>query len=196
MADPQSIGIFFEEDADGPRATLFYRGSISEENLNLIAAAIEDPLRSIYMDQETAQYYGVQYIRLEAMGVPQNKNIVPPLLVFEVIVLGLLMSPVLLFQEKAEGTIRSYRVSPGGIAVYILSKAAVFAVISLVYGLLMVLPTIRISINYPALLTVIFFSSVIYTCLGLVVAVFFNNISEWLFVGIGLLMVNMAPMIS
>ncbi|OPL11257.1 MAG: hypothetical protein AVO34_08920 [Firmicutes bacterium ML8_F2] len=194
-ADPQGIGIYFEDDAGAPRTTLFYRGSISEENLNLIAAAIEDPLRPIYTDGEPVQY-GVHYLRPEAVQVPQNQNAVPPLLVFEVIVLGFLMAAVLLFQEKAEGTIRSYRVSPGGTAVYILSKAAVFAVVGLVYGLLMVLPTIAISVNYPALVLVIFFSSAIYTFLGLIVAVFFNNISEWLFVGIGLLMVNMAPIIS
>jgi len=35
-----------------------------------------------------------------------------------------------------------------------------------------------------------------YTFLGLAVAVFFNNISEWLFIGIALLMINMAPVIS
>lgn len=195
QADPGSIGVYFSDSKEAPLITIFHHGSISEQNLNLIAAALEDPLRPYY-DLETGDSYRVEYLRPLSAPVPQNQNAVPPLLAFEVIVLGFLMVAVLLFQEKADGVNRAYRVTPGGASPYILAKGAVFSLIGLFYGLLMIIPTIGVSLNYPALALTLILGCFFYTCLGLVVAAFFNNISEWLFVGIALLMVNMTPVIS
>jgi len=194
-ADQNSIGIIFEDDEAVPRVTIIHHGAISLENRNLIAAAIEDSLRPYYgfSGQPDLQ---VSYLRPAAEKVPQNQNAVPPLLAFEVIVNGFMMVAVLLFQEKMEGTIKAYRVSPGGPSIYVISKAAVFALIGIFYGLLMVIPTIGFSFNILLFLIVLFFGSLIYTWLGLAVAAFFNNISEWLFIGIALLMINMTPVIS
>ncbi len=195
LSDPGSIGVYFTEKAGVPKITLLHFGTISSQNLNLIAAALEKPLRPYY-DQESSSVYQVDFLRSPSARVPQNQNAVPPLLAFEVIVLGFLMAAVLLFQEKAEGVNRAYRVSPGNTASYVLAKAAVFTLIGLLYGMLMIMPTIGLKLNYPALLITIALGCFLYTCLGLVVAVFFNNISEWLFVGIALLMINMVPVIS
>lgn len=195
LADPGSIGVYFTETEGVPRINLLHFGTISKQNLNLIAAALEKPLRPYY-GLESGAAYQVEYIRPLTAPVPQNQNALPPLLAFEVIVLGFLMAAVMLFQEKAEGVNRAYRVSPAGTASYILARAAVFTLLGLVYGLLMIISTIGLQLNYPALLLTIALGCFLYTCLGLVVAVFFNNISEWLFVGIALLMINMTPVIS
>ena len=40
---------------------------------------------------------------------------------------------VMIFQEKQEDSIRAYRISPGTVAGYILSKTLVFIVLSIVY---------------------------------------------------------------
>lgn len=195
QADPGSIGVYFSNSGEAPQITILHYGTISEQNLNLIAAALEEPLRPYY-DLENGDGYRVEYLRPLSAPVPQNQNAVPPLLAFEVIVLGFLMAAVLLFQEKADGVNCAYRVTPGGTSPYILAKGAVFSLIGLFYGLLMIIPTIGMSLNYPALVLTLILGCFFYTCLGLVVAAFFNNISEWLFVGIALLMVNMTPVIS
>jgi len=193
--EQNAIGIILEEYNQEPRVTIIHHGTISRENRNLIAAAIEKSLKPYYTSGSQPDFQ-VQYLRPAAEKVPQNQNAIPPLLAFEVIVNGFMMVAVLLFQEKMEGTIKAYRVSPGGTSIYIISKAAVFALVGLLYGLLMVLPTIGFSFSFPALFAVLFFGSLIYTFLGLAVASFFKNISEWLFIGIGMLMINMAPVIS
>ncbi len=195
LADPGSIGVYFIDTGGSPQITLLHFGIISSRNLNLIAAALEEPLLPYYGIDRVADYQ-VEYLRPLSDPIPQNHNAVPPLLAFEVIVLGFLMAAVMLFQEKAEGVTRAFRVSPAGTASYILSKAAVFTLIGLIYGLLMIVFTIGLNLNFPALILTIALGCFLYTCLGLVVAVFFNNISEWLFVGIALLMINMTPVIS
>ncbi len=194
-ADPGSIGVYFTDPGNAPQITILHYGTISEQNLNLISAALEEPLRPYY-GLESRTGYRVEYLRPVTAAVPQNQQAVPPLLAFEVIVLGFLMAAVLLFQEKADGVNRAYRVTPGGTTPYILAKAAVFSLIGLLYGLLMIMPTVGVNLNYPALFLALILGCFLYTCLGLTVAVFFNNISEWLFVGIALLMVNMTPVIS
>jgi hypothetical protein len=195
LAEPGSIGIYFTDTGSAPRGYILHYGTISRQNLNLIAAALEEPLRPYY-NLESRTGYRVEYLRPVSEPIPQNQNAVPPLLVFEVIVLGFLMAAVLLFQEKADGVNRAYRVTPGGAPAYILAKAAVFSLIGLFYGLLMIMPTVGVGLNYPALILTLILGCFLYTCLGLTVAVFFNNISEWLFIGIALLMVNMTPVIS
>ena len=195
LAAPGSIGVYFTDTGSAPHITILHYGTISKQNLNLISVSLEKPLRPYY-NLESKTDYRVEFLRPPSAVVPQNQNAVPPLLAFEVIVLGFLMAAVLLFQEKADGTNRAYRVTPGGTPPYILAKAAVFSLIGLFYGLLMIMPTIGLDLNYPALILTLILGCFLYTCLGLTVAVFFNNISEWLFIGIALLMVNMTPVIS
>ena len=114
----------------------------------------------------------------------------------EVLVLGFLFVAVFIFQEKSEGSIRAYRVSPGGTATYILAKTLVFMALGVVYGLGLVTAAMGFSVNYGALLLLIVLGVNLYTFLGISVAVFFRNISEWFFTGVLLLAINMAPLAS
>ncbi len=107
----------------------------------------------------------------------------PALLAFEVIVLGFLLVAVFIFQEKSDGSIKAYCISPGGTLSYLLSKTALFAVIVLIYGLFFLLFTIGIPEQLLKISVVLLLASALYTLLGIIVEVFFRGISDWLFVG-------------
>ena len=128
--------------------------------------------------------------------IPLNKNMIPIFMSFEVILLGFLIGAVLIFQSKQEGTLRSYRVSPGGTLIFILSKVILYDVISLIYGLVVALIAFGTAPDYLQLSLLILASSTLMTLLGLGIAVFFTNISEWFFAGGALLIVAMLPMLA
>jgi hypothetical protein len=112
------------------------------------------------------------------------------------VLLGFFIVAVLVFQEKQEGAIRAYRVSPAGPLAYILSKNLLLVVLALPYGGLLVLAGRGLEVNYLNLFILIILSSSLMTFAGLFVAVFFNNISEWFFIGVFILILNMLPLIA
>jgi ABC-2 type transport system permease protein/fluoroquinolone transport system permease protein len=69
-------------------------------------------------------------------------------------------------------------------------------VLSLAYGAILLVAAFRGTINYPLVLAVLVLTSSLMTMLSLAVSVFYRNLSEWFFVGVGILLVNSLPMIS
>lgn len=123
-------------------------------------------------------------------------GLMPTMMAFEVAILGFLFIAVTMFQEKEEGTIRSYRVSPGTTFAYAFSKIAVWVVLSVLYGIICSLATVNLGINYLHLIGLVFAISLVLTSIGLIVAVFFNSMSDWFFPGVALLVVNMVPIMA
>ncbi|GAB6087348.1 ABC transporter permease [Alkaliphilus crotonatoxidans] len=193
--DKKGLGIIFHGTLEEPDFTVVHRNQISIENESVVNAALENLVESLR--ETTAEgAFEINYLRKPGRVVPRRLTAIPPLLTFEVLILGFLMVAVLVFQEKNEGSLRAYRVSPGGTALYILSKNLVFITMSLVYGFSLILLTVGPSINLVPLALLMILGVGFYTLLGLIVAVFFNNISDWFFVGLGILTVNILPSIS
>jgi hypothetical protein len=138
----------------------------------------------------------VSLLREAAPPPPFNLNVIPIILVFEVVLLGFFISSIMMFQEKQEGTLLAYRVTPSGPLNYIFSKSALFLVLSLLYGVPILLVGFGFNANYPLLLLLIILSSLLMTLFSLAVAVFFRNLSEWFFIGVAILIINSIPMIS
>lgn len=190
--DDNSLGIAVEGELDRARVTIVHRGTESEETLNLLDATIESVLDRIRgIERETG--YGVEYLRPKSAPIPFNKNTVPVIVFMEPIMLGFLLIAVMVFQEKEEGSIRAYRVSPGGTLEYILSKAAVNMALGVIYAGLLVILTMGFGVNYPGLLVLVALSSFFITMLGLAVSAFFRNLQEFLFVGIFILSILSFP---
>ncbi len=192
---PQSVGIIFEGSLEEPSFTIIHQSEISSYQRKMIDASLEALMARIGGVNRQGSYE-VAFLRPQTAPISGKLAAIPPLLAFEVLILGFMFIAVFMFQEKEEGSIRAYRISPGSTATYILSKALVFLAIGLVYGLALVMLTIGIKLNYGMLILILTLGSILYSFLGAIVAVFFNNISEWFVVGTGLLMVNMAPVIS
>jgi len=207
-----SVGLVFEGAANNPEITLIHQGSMSEQNLNVVSTSLKKLVTAVReglsganteknagTDTEAASESNlleVRFLREQISPVPKNLAFVSVLMVFEVLILGFLMIAVFIFQEKQDGSIRAFRVTPGNAFIYISSRTLAFFLIGLLYGLILVLFTIGIKVNFLSLLLVTVFGFVLYTLIGMIIAAFFNDISEWFFIGIAALFVNMAPAFS
>lgn len=122
------------------------------------------------------------------------------LVAFEIAIIGFLFISVLLLQEKQEGVIRAYRVTPAGALVYVASRGVFWTAVTVVYGALFLLATLRgigMSVDRWMLMLGLFtLAGATMTYLGLVVATFFRSLSGWFFPGVALLVLNMLPSIS
>lgn len=191
----RALGVVFRGTLDAPEFKIIVQGNVSEENIRLLEKTLDtiiQSLRGTYQPPEAE----ITLLNENIEPIPLNKNMIPIFMSFEVILLGFLIGAVLIFQSKQEGTLRSYRVSPGGTLIFILSKVILYDVISLIYGLVVALIAFGSAPNYFQLSLLILASSTLMTLLGLAIAVFFTNISEWFFAGATLLIVAMLPMLS
>ncbi len=191
----KAIGIIFNGDLQTPDFKIIVQGDIPQENINLLKASLDMFVKMI-QGNYTPVDAKVTTLMPGSEPIPLNKNMIPIFMTFEVILLGFLIGAVLIFQGKQEGSLRAYRVSPGGTLVFILSKVILYAGISLIYGLTVSLIAFGFSVNYLQLSILILLSSALMTLLGLAIAVFFTNISEWFFAGALLLIVAMLPTLS
>ena len=122
--------------------------------------------------------------------------LLPTMMAFEVVILGFLFIAVTVFQEKEEGVIRAYRVSPATTLGFCLNKVLLWTAISTIYGLILSLATANFGINYLQLAALLITASFFYSSLGLIIAVFFRNLSDWFIPGVGVLVVNMLPLLG
>ncbi|MFW5941001.1 MAG: ABC transporter permease [Chloroflexota bacterium] len=191
----RGIGIIYEGDLQDPRFRLLTVGRLAEENVNLMEALLDSAVRAMRGERAPGDF-DVALLREPSDPVPLNLSIVPVALVFEVVLLGFTFGAVMIFQEKQEGANRAYRVSPGTTLDYILAKNVMFTIMSVVYGGLLLFAAFQLDADYGPIMLLVVLTSSMMTLIGLAIAVFFNNISEWFFVGIGVLIVNMLPVFS
>lgn len=191
----RGIGVVYEGDLQDPHFRLLTVGRLAQENVNLMKATLDTLVRTMRGAPPPGEFQ-VQLLRAPGEPVPLNLNFVPVALVFEVVLLGFTFGAVMIFQEKQEGVNHAYRVSPATTLDYILSKNVMFTAMSIVYGGLLLLAAFQLQADYGRIMLLIVLTSSLMTLVGLAIAVFFNNISEWFFVGVGVLVLNMLPVFS
>ena len=178
-----AIGVIFSGDLASPSFEIIIQGQIAQENIRLMQSTLNLIIKALQGDDLTLTHQ-TTILMPESDPIPLNQNMIPIFMTFEVILLGFMIGAVLIFQSKQEGTIRAYRVSPGGTLVFILSKVILYGALSLVYGLVVVMIIFGFDLNYLTLCSLIVLGSALLTFLGLGIAVFFDNISEWFFAGV------------
>ncbi len=193
--DRKSIGIRIEGTSADAKFTIFSQNTESIKNVNLEEAALESVLENIRGTGKKAGYR-IETLREETSPIPFNKNLIPVFLTYEVVALGFLLIAVMIFQEKTDGSIHAYRVSSSGAAIYILSKVVIFTLMAVLYGVVTTVSTVGFNIDYLNLLLLIILASIFMTLLGLLVSIFFNNLSEFLFAAFGVLIIMQLPTIS
>ena len=193
-ANSSAIGIVVTGAIEAPQVEIIVQTAVPAESVNLLRASIEMVIRSA---QEGAVAEApVIRLRPEAQPVPLNLAGLPIFLAFEVAILGFLLVAVFVFQEKQEGTIRAYRVSPAGLWPYIASKTALFTVLAIAYGTVVVIAGRGRHANWPAVLALIVWGSAFMTIFGLGFAAWFRNLSHWFFPGLAVLVLNLLPFIA
>lgn len=193
-AERDAMGIIYTGSVANPQITLVTNGDISPQRQNLIQASLEQMFAGLTgIDRPD---YAIETLHPRAAAIPRNLSAVPVLLTFEVLITGFMLVAVLIFQEKQEGSIRAFRTSPGTVVGYIAAKTLVFTLLGLVYGNLLVLATMGIPENWALLLGAMAVGAAFYTLLGMAIAVFFSNLSEWFMPGFMVLVLNFLPIIS
>ncbi len=198
-----SAGIYIPENiTDG--ITVYTNGSVGSRSAQLVKALFSYRLGTAPGSEDEgppALPAGIEYETLGesriSMTIPEL--MLPVLLIFEVVILGFLFVAVMVFQEKQEGSIRAYRVTPGGAAAYTLSKIMVWTFFSIVYGIFLLLATTGLQfsiLRWLALLPLLAGGAFFMTAAGLLISVFFKGISDWFFVGIAVLVIFTLPQIS
>ncbi len=189
-----AIGIVFNGSLANPQVELLQSTAINKEQLKIVQTTLSKMIGSLNGTWNSG--VNIEFISPQTKSVPRNLTLVPVLLVFEVLILGFLLIAVFIFQEKGDKVIRAYRISPGGTHLYILSKLIAFLVIGLVYAFAIVTFTCGFNFNMINFTILTITGFILYTLIGLIVALFFEDISGWFSVGIVLLTINMAPGIS
>lgn len=140
--------------------------------------------------------WSITVLRPEASSRPAlHERMVTTLLVYEVLILGFLFVAVGLFQQFEEGSLRAYRLSPGGQARWTGAKLLVWSAAGVAYGLAFLAASFEPPAwsALPGVVALSALGSLLMTTLGLLLAAFSRNLSQWFPPAAGLLALNMAP---
>lgn len=178
--DPNSVGIILEGSPENPRAVLIQQGHEHPKSIRLLAVAMDTLWeREGGVSRPTA--HSTSFLYPEAQRIPFNLALLPILIALESVVLGFYFAAVMVFQEKDEGGIKAYRVSPGGVTEYIASKVLVNVGLGLLSGLLIVGATVGLGVQYGQLILLIVVAAAVLTLLGLGLGVFYANLSGFIY---------------
>lgn len=193
-----SIGIIVEGNLDYYTISILHQGTESKETLNLLNATIEDTIKKIKtnLSEQDSYNYKLQYIYTKSRSIPFNKSMLPIFICTEVVTLGFLLISVMVFQEKQEGSIRAFRITPATTLHYILSKTTVNVCLSLFFALLLIIFTLGTDVNYLSTIILIINGCIFMTLLGLTISVFFKNLQEFIFPGILIIIAAGLPLTS
>lgn len=193
--DSQAVGIVFEGDRENPRAIIYRQGNEPEKALRGLEAAVISFWNSAgNLGQPIT--HRQELLRPAGEKPPFNLSMVPLLLSLEVAMLGFFFVAALVFQEKDEGSIRAYRVSPAETWPYILSKITANVLLSMLYGVLLIVFTLGVRPELPAVLLLVALASLLMTAAGLAMGVFFRSLSEFVYVMAAVMAVLSLPMVS
>lgn len=189
----EAIGIVFRGSAEDPQVVVYHLGNEPTKAVR----AVEPTISALWKAVNGISQPSIRRVESLRPGVPKppyNKLVIPPILMMEVAFLGFFFVAVMVFQEKAEGATKAYRVSPAGTWQYILSKVLANLATALVYGGLIVLFTMGFEVDYLRLFALLAVASFLMTMVGLLLGVFYNGISDFIYAALLFLVVMALPM--
>lgn len=193
---PHSLGIEAVQGAEGVEVTYYFQPFYNQLVRNLMVAWTE----SLLAEGDAAPTpIAVQQLRsgAAAVDIPFNKLLVPALLYSDPAMIGLMFIAVLIFVEKAAGTLQAYLVTPGRVWEYLISKALSIALLGVGFAVLFVPLTVGVArVNWPALLALTALGALFSSLLGAALAVFFDNISQFMFPAIVVVLAVSLPSVS
>ena len=178
--DTNSVGIILGGSPANPQAVLLQQGHEHPKSISLLAVAL-DTLWEREGGVSRPAAHSTSLLYPEAERIPFNLALLPILIALESVLLGFYFAAVMVFQEKDEGGIKAYRVSPGGVTEYIASKVLVNVGLGLLSGLLIVGATVGLGAQYGQLIILIAVAAAVMTLLGLGLGVFFASLSGFIY---------------
>lgn len=190
-----TVGIVISGTEETPAVTVVSQTPIGERQREIVIAGMNSMLAAA-TGQDRSFAVTVEYLRERSEPIPSRKKMLPGILIVEVAAIGFFFAAVIMFQERQEGTISAYRVTSAGLWPYVVSKNVMFLVTAVVYGALLLLIGVGTNADYLASLLIVGLTAIYMTNLSMFASVFFSSLSEWFFVGFGVMLVNLLPAIS
>lgn len=198
-ANTNSVGLVLEPGETLPQVTLVFQAYHNPQVRSLLSAAVEAELRELYgVPYPDPAVVDVVSLR-EGQAAPSTsfKDLWVPILLFsDAAMIGLILIAALMFMEKEEGTLKAYLVTPGRVWEYLLSKALTLGWLAVLFTLILTPLTLGLRPNYLSLLPVMFAGAVFTALLGAWVAIYFDNLSQFLFPGVGLMVLISIPSVA
>lgn len=172
-----SIGMVINEANGKPSVEFVMQGYENEEIINTLILSMKDDVDRRIREETDID---IEFLKntAEQEKIPLNKNVLPMFLAMEPSLLGLVLIAAFIFMEKDEGTIRAYKVSPGKIPEYLASKITLMIILGWISTIISTILVVGLSADYLSLLIIVTVASIFASGLGLIIASFFENVSQ------------------
>ncbi len=170
-ASPDAVGLRLDDAHDA----LVLRGHEPAATRALLLAQA----RALIEGQGPAP--AIKRLRQQSAPLALNRLMIPVMLGLDATLLGFMLIAVMVLQERAEGTTRAYRVTPGGAWRYIVSKLTLGLALVWLSGATMLAIAAPALLLAPALWIVLGLSGLTLTALGLAMAPWFRSLSTFLY---------------
>ena len=179
--NPSAIGLVITAGEAGTyNVELLTQPYTQEALIEYLALEMEDIFSIIAPTEARYPADVFQAVRIETLHsglrdeIPFNQRLLPIVLMFMVGIMGLFIMVSVMGQERADMTIRAFRVSPGGLWVFMASKHLLVLLIGVTTFSIIYLPMMGISGYLPSLLLMVL-TIVFGSCIGMILAAFFDN---------------------
>lgn len=188
-----SIGLVAKGSLESPEIEMVFQGHESEEVRALLKLSLLErfnvltgdiPIINLSLDTGNTE------------KIPTNKWMLPVFVLTEAVMMGMIFVFAMIFIDKSQGTMKSFAVTPGKLWEYLAAKAIFLIILGTIFCLILPPLIVGFSFNYLELILVAAVGSLFATSVALIVAGFYNNISESLFALMGINLIFFLPVIS
>lgn len=187
-------GVIRMDDTGEMTYTFYIQGYETERVLNTVAVfhnESTDVLRETFDAQEVRLLQEGQQAQLT-----DRQNMIPPFLTFNGSLMGMFILASYLFLDKKEGVIKAYALTTSPVWQYLLSKVFVVLATSLVTSLIITIPVMGTQPNYGLMILFLLTTGFAASALGLILASFYEDISQSFGVFFLLVVAMMLPNIA
>ena len=172
-----SLGMVIKGENNQPHVQFILQGHENEKVRNALILSMKDDLRGRLQEKiEIKTIVLNQAVEIER--IPFNQGMIPIFIVMESILIGFFLIAALVFMEKDEGTILAYLVSPGKVPEYLAAKITLMVLLGCISAITLVGLTLGTGVDYAGMLLLVILGSMAAAIGGLILASFFQNISQ------------------
>ncbi len=187
-----SMGIIFRDEG----GEIIIQGYESQKTINNLKAALF-AYQNMFMNNSAANKdIQIEYLSEISDKISFNRKIIPMMMATDILLIALMFIPVMVFQEKKEGSITAYRVTSATPFQYMLSKILVGMVLSIIFSFIFIIFTMGSDVDYLKITFYTLVSSIILSCIGLIIAQYFSSISEFMVPFFAVSMVFFLPVLK
>lgn len=180
------LGLHIEGGDLPERITVTYQGYENEQTRHLFETTLRTQVAALAGSPRPT--FATDVLRpagaQPAARPPFNFSLLPVFIFSEAVMVGILLVAALLYSEKDEGTLRAYRVSPGGELEYLLAKSLAMGVLGVVFTVIVTALTVGLRVAWGPILGLVFLAAAVMTIIALVVANLFKTISQFILTGL------------